>query len=88
MTEMEVADVENLLEPGFTLYRLHQSEAIFILDVVYITPLQTVRAARKESDSALMVIRKVIRYVPYREKPCVPYWKVSFPRAIYFTPPI
>ena len=41
------------------------------IDVVYITPLQTVHAAEQESDSALMVIRKVIRYVPYREKPCV-----------------
>ena len=49
--------------------KLHQ--AIFILDVVYITPLQTVRAAEQESDSVLMVIRKIIRHMPSREKPCV-----------------
>ena len=34
---MDVADVSDIREPDFTLYRLHQSEAIFILDVVYIT---------------------------------------------------
>ena len=49
---------------AFTLYRLYQSEAIFILDVVDdITPLQPVRAVEQKSDSALMVIRKVLYFI-------------------------
>ena len=47
-----------------TLYWLH-------ILVYILCKVQTVRVAEQKSDDALMVIRKVIRYVPYQKKPWV-----------------
>ena len=73
-------------------FELAKTPPIYIY-IIYITPLQTVRACRGAKIRLgrvasvhrlrLMVIRKVIPYVPYREKPYVdsesstPWFKIG-----------